>query len=247
MSLSAKAIDALVAAGASAEMLAAVMKADLSALEEKRAEKREADRIRKQRERAKTATVHNVTRDTTESEGHGVTVADNTDNKEAPAPTYTRGEDNLSRLVDTRIAVAVVAEAREPGSDWPKGDAHQHAKLLVAEANSHRLDPNKEQLLVRSAGLLEAWRRDGASWVFDVIPVVTTIARARGSPIKSWKFFDPAIAQSIADNRRALDIPAANGPRHERPDQPSAKLAAKQANMERAFRGAQSAAARRAL
>jgi uncharacterized protein YdaU (DUF1376 family) len=48
--------------------------------------------------------------------------------------------------------------------------------------------------------------------------------------------------------RRAAEHPSRKAlNRHERPDQPSAKLAAKQANMDRSFRGAQSAAARRAI
>jgi hypothetical protein len=168
--------------------------------------------------------------------------------KDAPAPVHTRGENNLSRLVDTCSAAVVVAEAREPGSDWPQGKAAEHAKLLVELTASRWLDPSKQQLLVTTTGRLDAWKRDGASWEHDVVPVVTTIARARGSPIKSWKFFDDAIGQSIADNRRALEIPtAANGPRHERPDQPSAKLAAKLDNMASAQRGFALASARRAL
>ena len=162
------------------------------------------------------------------------------------APVHTRGEDNPSRLEVTGFAAAVAAEAREPGFDWPPGKAVDHAKLLVAAAASPKLDPAKQPGLVTTTGRLEAWRRDGASWEHDVVPIVTTLARKTGPPVNTWKFFDAAIAQSIADNRRALDIPAANGNRHERPDQPSAKLAGKISNLERSLRGAESAAARRA-
>lgn len=74
MSLSAKAIDALLSAGATAEMLGAVMKAELESEAERRAAKREGARLRKQRQRAKGDDVAQVTRDI---EGHGVTERDN--------------------------------------------------------------------------------------------------------------------------------------------------------------------------
>lgn len=100
--------------------------------------------------------------------------------------------------------VDVVARARE--ADWPEGDA---AKALVSEVASPWLDPQKTAGLVLTAARVSAWRREGASWRDDVIPVVSTICQKRRGPISSWQFFDAAIAQSIANNRAELTIPEA--------------------------------------
>jgi hypothetical protein len=206
--------------------------------------RRSSDRARQAKKREK----DNVkSREVTLEPVTHVTTRDQRDGQDARAPVHTRGENNLSRLVDTSFADVVVAEAREAGSDWPAGKAAQHAKLLVEAVSSSRLDPSRMPDLVTTAGLLDAWKRCGASWEHDVLPVVTALTRKTGPPIRNWKYFDPAIAQSVADNRRALQIPAANGPRHERPDPPSPKFDRKQANLERSIRGAQSAARRGAF
>lgn len=105
---------------------------------------------------------------------------------------------------ETPPAVAVAGE-----DDWPKGSAKDHARLLVEAVGSPWLDPNKSLDLNTTHGRLAAWKRDGASWEFDVLPVVQKLAGNRRSRISSWKFFDAAIAQSIADNRAALEIPEA--------------------------------------
>lgn len=247
MSLSAEAIDALVKSGASAEMLAAVMKAELAADEARRIKQRENAKLRKQKQRAK---IEAVTRDIRDIAGQRVTERDivgQAVTQDAGAPTYVRGEDNLSRLVDTSSAVAVVEDARDPICDWPPGDATRHAQLLAEAAGTGRLDPAKQSGLTLTAGRLLAWKRDGASWIYDVVPAVVVMSQKRGPPIGTWKYFDKAIAQSIADNRQALTIPAANGARNDRPRQSSAKFDAKQANMERSLRGAEIASARRAF
>lgn len=108
--------------------------------------------------------------------------------------------------------VVVVGERTEFSDDWPEREA---AKVLVQTIASPRLDPSKSQGLMTTAGRLAAWKRDGASWQFDVLPVIQAAVRKTGPPIGTWKYFDAAIAQSIADNRRALEIPEA----HERPNQ----------------------------
>lgn len=100
--------------------------------------------------------------------------------------------------------VGVVARERE--EDWPQGDP---AKALVAVVSSPWLDPMKTPGLVLSAGRVSAWRREGASWTEDVVPVVTANCLKRRSPVGSWQFFDAAIAQSIANNRAKLTIPEA--------------------------------------
>lgn len=125
--------------------------------------------------------------------------------------------------------------AVEAGDDWPDGNAFQHAKLLVIECETARLDLDRQQGLVTSTGRLHQWRQDGATWTYDVLPVVKVIARKQGPPIKSWTYFDGAISQSIADNRRALQIPEAS---HERPNSPASKRTAREDNFGRSYRAA---------
>jgi uncharacterized protein YdaU (DUF1376 family) len=131
-------------------------------------------------------------------------------------------------------------ESAAPADDWPPEG--RPADVLVQLIDSPHLDPNRSPTLVTTAGRVSAWRREGASWVQDVIPVVSGLVQRARSPIGSWKFFDAAVAQSIADNRQALTIPEA---RHDRPDHspaPSARLGERQANLERALAGARRAA-----
>jgi hypothetical protein len=99
--------------------------------------------------------------------------------------------------------------ASEPADDWPDGKATDHVRLLVAQVASPRLDPSKSPGLVTTAGRLVAWRKEGASWEHDVVPVVTALCAKQRSPVSTWKFFDQAIGRSIADNRAALEIPDA--------------------------------------
>jgi hypothetical protein len=119
----------------------------------------------------------------------------------------TRGENNLSRL-DITGRVGVVG-AREGSDDWPEGDSRAHVKLLVEHAASQWLDPDKSHGLVTTSGRVSAWRAAGASWPRDVLPVVAGLCAGRRDRIGSWKFFDDAIARSIADNQAALEIPEA--------------------------------------
>lgn len=91
--------------------------------------------------------------------------------------------------------------------DWP--EAKDLAKLLIETVASPRLDPDKSLGLPLTAGRLTAWRQAGASWEFDVVPVVTALCAKQRTLVSTWKFFDAAIARSIADNRAALEIPEA--------------------------------------
>lgn len=152
-----------------------------------------------------------------------------------------------------------VDDARElVADDWPEGDAEQHQALLCAEIASPWLDPNKSLGLVTSRGRLAAWRRDGASWRYDVLPVITAICARRRKPIGSWGYFDAAVAESMADNRAALAIPLAEphatgppgslpapmspsseGPTHARRQPPAdPRQNAREANHARALAGA---------
>jgi hypothetical protein len=99
--------------------------------------------------------------------------------------------------------------ASAPADDWPEGKATDHVRLLVAQVASPRLDPSKSPGLITTAGRLVAWRKEGASWEHDVVPVVTAVCAKQRSPVSTWKFFDQAIGRSIADNRAALEIPDA--------------------------------------
>lgn len=147
------------------------------------------------------------------------------------SPPRAGGLDKPLRLVTSGDVVAV-AVTGEPEESWPKGDP---AKALIAAIESPWLDPNKSPGLVTTAGRVTAWRRDGASWQHDVLPVVTGMCANRRSPISSWKFFDAAIGQTIADNRRALEIPEASTPRQGTgpPHSFAAQLGAEQAEVRR--------------
>lgn len=101
--------------------------------------------------------------------------------------------------------------------DWPSGKASDHADLLIATVASPWLDPCKSPDLVTTRGRVAAWKRDGASWEHDVLPVVTGLCANRRARISSWKFFDQAVSRSIAENRAALEIPEAAGRRQTGP------------------------------
>lgn len=159
----------------------------------------------------------------------------------APRAPLTSFEPSL----EPSLAAVVVREPANdavPADDWPDGDARRHAEMLSAEAGTIRLDPSRQPGLATTMGRIHAWRRDGASWDHDVRPVVVSIAQKAGSPIGSWKFFDSAIAQSIADNRQALTIPEAQNATAAHDFQPGAKLREKRANHARHVAGAEQAA-----
>jgi hypothetical protein len=93
-------------------------------------------------------------------------------------------------------------DARE-SDDWPAGEAKDWGALACTEADSKRLDPDK----VTGLGRFNIWRRDGASWVHDVLPSILAVTAKAKQPISNWSYFEGAICASIAENRRALTIP----------------------------------------
>ncbi|MGH6979053.1 MAG: hypothetical protein ACRED4_07160, partial [Brevundimonas sp.] len=138
---------------------------------------------------------------------------------------------------------AVVIDLPVAATDWPDGDCRRWADLLAAEVNHHRLDPSKTEGLLLTSARLAAWKAAGASWQFDVVPTVTALASRPGRRITSWKFFDAAIAQSIAANRAALSIPEAQTHAAQTDDRsPSPKLQRKRDNLARHYAGAEQAA-----
>lgn len=129
------------------------------------------------------------------------------------AEPRARVRDNPLKLVIPGVVGVGVGSARATSDDWPAGRASDHARLLVEAVGSHWLDPDRSPDLVTTSGRLAAWRRDGASWEHDVMAVVVGLCGHRRSRIASWKFFDQAVARSIAENRAALEIPEASGNR----------------------------------
>lgn len=124
-----------------------------------------------------------------------------------PATPRARVRDISPRLVISGSDDAVVERERVPTDDWPK--TGNLVRLLVEAAESPWLDLAKSPDLTTTGGRLAAWKREGASWEHDVVPVVRAVCAKRRGRISSWKYFDGAVAQSIADNRAALEIPEA--------------------------------------
>lgn len=187
-------LDALEQAGATADVILAVVRAHVIGQEAKAERRRAQDAARQRAKR--------VTRSHAESRGHVDGHADSS--------PRARVEDNNPRLVLTGSTAAVVLRERESETDWPDLSGGPLAKHLIEAVGSPWLDLDKSQALNLTLGRLAAWRRTGASWQHDVIPVVTALCAKRRGPISSWKFFDDAVAQSIADNRSALQIPEAS-------------------------------------
>lgn len=102
------------------------------------------------------------------------------------------------------------ASAHSSSDDWPKLTSRQTwASILADTVASPWLDPTKSPGLIETAGRVVAWKRDGASWERDVVPVVTALCVKSGKRVGTWKYFDGSIGQAIADNRAALAIPEA--------------------------------------
>lgn len=119
----------------------------------------------------------------------------------------TGGEtQNEPQIPDTRNQIEAGLLRAE--DDWPAGRAFDHALILTDLARTPNLDINRSPGLGQSIGRLARWRQDGhASWEHDVVPVVTALAQKSARPIGTWAYFDAAIGESIAANRRALTIP----------------------------------------
>jgi hypothetical protein len=238
VSLTADAILKLSAMGLTIEQIADVARANVEA-----PVVHESDDARKKRLAAERAAAYrvrkrdeNVTKSRSCVTGDGVTKRDEITLQRDEITPLARVEDNLLTTVVSGLA-AVDVEARDPG-DWPMGDANVWASCLVEAASTSRLDPSRTPGLITTLGCLVRWKRGGASWQFDVLPIVTSICRKRGPPISTWTYFDKPIAQSVADNRKALEIPEAS---HERP-KPSDKRAAREDNLGRGFRVAMAVA-----
>lgn len=96
----------------------------------------------------------------------------------------------------------VVADADE----WPEKNL---AESLAAEVASPWVDPSKSLNLITGAGMLAAWKRAGASWSLDVVPIVRALAAKRRSAVASWSYFEAAVLQAMADRTRTVEVPDA--------------------------------------
>lgn len=134
-----------------------------------------------------------------------------------------------------------------PPTDWPPGNTGDWRAALIAAAGPGLADPAKEPGLVTTQAEIGRWRRAGCSWPDDVLPVVTArTAKARASPIRGWSLFTPDIL--AAKQRREAPDPAPSEARNGHPaghPAPSAKLAAKEANLRRSLAGFEAAVDRR--
>ena len=243
MSLSAAAMRLLAERGLSLDDIIAVAAAN----EAERLLRDETPDERKKRVSRETSARHRASRNVTETSprvtDENVTKCHQMSPVRHETSPLARVVDNLllSEIEDKKDIVVIARESVT--DDWPSGRAREWSAALVSEAASHRLDPAKQPGLTTTLGRLPAWKDAGASWEFDVLPTVTAMARQRGSPITTWKYFDTAIAQSTANNLAALTLPEA---RHDRPNPPTAKRLAHEENMRNALAGAEMAAARRA-
>lgn len=104
-------------------------------------------------------------------------------------------------------AVIVQSDSPDAADDWP---SVRVMESLVETVGSPRLDPAKSPQLVQTSGQLAGWKRAGASWEFDVVPVVMALCAKSKTQVHSWAYFRDAVLQSIADNRQALNLPEAS-------------------------------------
>lgn len=197
-------VRAMVAAGATPEMILAVVEAHEAHAADALAQRRANDAARQKAKRSRDR--HVTSRDVTQESRDAADGKKHNENKGCGAD-LARVRDNLPRLVISGGTDADdCASACDQSDDWPDAGL---VEALVSEVASPRLDPAKQQGLTITSGRLAAWKREGASWRHDVVPVVKALCAKTKTPVASWKFFDAAIAQSIADNRQALTIPEA--------------------------------------
>ena len=97
------------------------------------------------------------------------------------------------------------SQAPEPPTDWP-AVGENLAVIASREVNSAMLDPARTPGLVTTAARMAAWKRAGASWREDVIPALQVLTAAATEPIKSWAYFDSAIARSVSARSRPLEV-----------------------------------------
>ena len=195
MSLTAAAIQLLAELGVSALDIARV-----AAANEQPVETRSKAALRTERWRKKKAS-QTVTGDVTvTSQPPSQEASQTVTNRHIGDAPRARGLDNPLKVVLSGYAAAAEARAND---DWPD----HPAEALVAAVASSRLDPTRQPGLLTTAGRVTSWKAQGASYEHDVLPTIRGLMSKTGPPIKTWQFFDAAIGETIAANRRALEIP----------------------------------------
>lgn len=121
--------------------------------------------------------------------------------------TRARREVITSNSVDTCYHTTPL-EAHE----WPA----KPIEAILAEVISPHLDRSKSPGLTTTAGEFGVWRRAGASWEHDVLPVIAGKVQAARRPITTWRYFTDAILETAAANRRAMTLPEARNDYHDR-------------------------------
>lgn len=116
MSLSSAVIDAMIAAGCTAEQLGAAMKAANGEVDARAARKREADAARKRRQRA------NVTQCHADADGQSVTDADNPSPKKETSPTPPKEKTTPSQS-ETNVSSKTPRQALETVLDGQRAAA----------------------------------------------------------------------------------------------------------------------------
>lgn len=223
-------LKALAAAGGTAEQLLAVVEAHEAAQDVAAAERRTKAAAKKRRQRAMSPFVPGTEGDI------GGQAGTNGDSPEGAAPAHVRSARVVIPLSSSLRSEEVGGGGGECAGatcDWPDGKASDHVRLLVEAVASPRLDPTKSPGLITTSGRLAAWKRDGASWEHDVVPVVTAVCAKQRSLVATWKFFDQAVGRSISDNREALSIPEASAPRATGPPNLMDRMAAEAAEARR--------------
>jgi hypothetical protein len=196
MSLSAAAIRLLASKGLSVDEIASVAEAN----ETETGVSAAAMRTRRWREKRHKAS-QSVTETKAEAVTETVTNRHETSQPRAHVRDITSNSENNHN--HTLLSASAVSD------DWPEGGPQVHAKLICAELESPWLDQNKSPGLVTTVGLLDRWRRAGASWQHDVLPLIAGRLMNRRKPVTTWAFFDEAIAETVAANRAAMVIPEA--------------------------------------
>jgi hypothetical protein len=208
--MKAEILDALVKAGATAEMIVAAIKAEQDAAEAKRAEKRARDAERKRRSRAN---VRNVTRTDADM---GVT------SRDTPPPSSPSSFPPIPPHITTPspptpAAAAEGARARDGGEMKQAMDIADEA-ARIADLDPANVPPGWcgfPNLIV--AGMRAGWSRE------DVITGVRSVMtrRAREGPPASFAYFKGAIADAHATRTAPIPAGRPNAPDH--PGQTSAR------------------------
>lgn len=253
MSLSAI-VKALFASGATPDMIVAAVEAYEA--QPKRSKGAERQARYEERKRQKASESVRMTSDDAPSE----LTSEASESVRNDAQPHARVRDNITNSeIISNLTTLETRDERDPvfDLDWPEGDKPSRSYLdqletaLLEAAGpalaSQAIAPNL-RILAPILALGRAGKGERCDLQADVFPVIRArAAKAKPGSIRSWDFFTEGIRE--ARDRRLSGAPVVNvhqGPTHDRPPQPSAKLQARNANYERALAGSRIAAQLRA-